>query len=116
MKKMPLRDQKYELLRIMREHDVGGMRDFIKENAPYFEQLSEESIADDNYLFDLIHVYKAHTFHLGPLYIESMRDGLDKGLITLSEETKEHFERLEADPEEIQECVITPELGRDKLQ
>jgi len=113
VKTTPLHEQKYELLRIMKTHDVEGMRAFIKNNRTFFKGVDDDKVATDRYIFDLIHVYKACTFHLGVLYFESVRYCLDKGLVTLSGPARELFEAAERNPEEASQCVVIPELGLD---
>lgn len=111
-KKDPLRDEKYELLRILKEHDVPGMRMFIENNPKYFSAMGDEE-RDDDYLFDLIHVYKAHLLYMGNQHFESVKYCVEKGLIKLSAEMTEYYEKAEKNKKEILECVSIPELDQD---
>ena len=111
--KKSLKEKRFQLNAILKKHDVQGMKDFISENPREFEELTENQKQDDLYLFDLLHLYKAHLFYLGTQYFESMNYCLRKGIIKLDPLLENQFRELEKNQEN-QSCVIMPEWAQEK--
>lgn len=113
MKKDPLRDKKYQLLQILKDHDVTDFATFIEENPDQFLNLTTEQKSNFKYLYDVLHLYKANLIYMGPQYFESVNYCVNNGIIELSEEGERLFREAERNQEEIQSCVISPESGQE---
>jgi hypothetical protein len=113
MKKDPLKNKKYELLRILKEHDVQGMKAFAAQNPEGFKDVDQSLMTDETYLFDLIHYFKANLLYMGAQHFESMKYCREKGIITLSHEMSNYYAEAEKNQKEIVECLITPELDQE---
>jgi len=93
--------------KVLKDHDVLGLKAFIKENPSEFKGLTDQQKDSDPYLFDLIHVYRAHLF-LTNLPIYDYSDSLDYCV-------QQGFIKLDSQ-EGDQPCVITQESDQDKHQ
>jgi hypothetical protein len=102
----PLREKQLELDSILRTHDTLQMKQFVRDNPQEFIGLSEEQKNDESYLFDLMHIYKAHLIYMGPLFFESMKYCVDQGLIKLSPYYEHMMNEAEKNQEEIQKCIM----------
>ena len=109
MEKDLLRDKKYQLLHILQEHNVEGMKKFMEENPEEFEKIPLESRQSDDYLFDLLHVYKAQLLYMGAQHYESVDYCLAKGLVKLSPEAEQYYQYAKEHPGEILPAVTVPQ-------
>ena len=108
-----VRELQHEFDSILRIHDVAQMKQFVWGHPETFFGLTEEQKNEDSYLFDLMHIYKAHLIYMGPLFFESMKYCVEQGLIKLSPEYEYMVEQAEKNPEEIQKCImLESEVGK----
>jgi hypothetical protein len=116
MKSDPLRDKKYKLLSILKNHHVQGMKEFMAENPADFSGILPEQKADNQYVFDLLHVYKANLIYLGKQYFESMKYCVDKGFIKLSEDMEKMLHQADGLEEGVLEACFIQESVLEEHQ
>lgn len=78
------RQARYELNEILKEHDVPKMRTFILEHSEFFQKVPDEDIFDDEFVFDLMHVYKSYLIYFGEEQKRSMKYCVDKGIMRVT--------------------------------